>query len=256
MKTDPFDLSGKVALVTGSSSGFGLAFATALAERGASVAGLARRSQAETKKAVEAAGGHFFEIKADLAVPASADEAVARTVEAFGRLDILVNNAGKITRSPAEQTTDEDWAEVIDLDLSVLFRLSRAAAKVFLSQSAEGHRGKIINIASVLSFQGGILVPAYAAAKHGVLGLTRALANEWAAKGINVNAIAPGYFETEMTKALREDPVRSASILGRIPAGRFGKAEDLKGALVFLASSASDYMHGEAITVDGGWLSR
>ncbi len=252
---DLFDLSGKVALVTGSSAGLGKALALALAGRGATVAGAARRSQEETRRAIEegAGPGRFIEIRADFAEAGAADKAVEAAVAAAGRLDILVNNAGTIERSPALETTDESWGRVLDLDLSVLFRLARAAAARFLEQ---GSGGKIVNIASILGFQGGILVPAYAAAKHGVVGLTRALANEWAAKGINVNAIAPGYFETDLTEALRRDPARSSALLSRIPAGRFGRPEDLMGAVVFLASRASDYLHGETITVDGGWLSR
>jgi 2-deoxy-D-gluconate 3-dehydrogenase len=183
---------------------------------------------------------------------------VKEAAEALGRLDILVNNAGMIERAPAIDTTDESWETTLELNLSALFRLARSAARRFRAQGPDsrGIRGKIINTASVLSFQGGLFVPAYAAAKHGVVGLTRALANEWAGEGINVNAIAPGYFETDMTEAIRADPARSASLLARIPAGRFGKPEDLAGVVVFLASSASDYVHGETIAVDGGWLAR
>ncbi len=250
---DPFDLSGKVALVTGSRTGFGREFAVALAERGALVAGAARGDQAETRRAVEAAGGTFREIRADIAARDAADGVIAAVVAAFGRLDILVNNAGTIERSPAVDTGDDAWERVLELDLSAVFRMSRSAARRFMAQ---GGGGKIINVASVLSFQGGVLVPAYAAAKHGVVGLTRALANEWAKEGINVNAIAPGYFETDMTAALRKDPVRSQALLARIPAGRFGKPEELKGALIFLASAAAAYLHGETIGVDGGWLAR
>ncbi len=248
-----FDIRDKVALVSGSRTGFGREFAVALAEQGAKVAGVARGDQVETRRAVEAAGGTFLELQADLSEKGAAERVVAETVAAFGRLDILVNNAGTIERSPAVDTSDEAWERVLELDLSVVFRLSRSAARRFIQQ---GGGGKIINVASVLSFQGGILVPAYTAAKHGVVGLTRALANEWAKEGINVNAIAPGYFETDMTAALRGDPVRSQALLARIPAGRFGKPEELKGVLLFLASAASTYLHGETIGVDGGWLSR
>lgn len=253
MQDDHFDLTGKAALVTGSSAGLGRALAVALAERGAAVAGVARRDQAETRAAVEAAGGRFVEIRADLALKEAADFAVDQAAAALGGLDILVNNAGVIERAPAVLTADESWDAVLELDLSALFRLARAAARRFLDQ---GRGGKIVNVASVLGFQGGILVPAYAAAKHGVVGLTRALANEWAKSGINVNAIAPGYFETDMTEAIRSDPARSKALLERIPAGRFGSPDDLKGPLVFLCSTASDYVHGQVVVVDGGWLAR
>lgn len=258
MSSDLFDLTGKTALVTGSSTGLGRAFAVALAEHGASIVGVARRSQDETKRAVESAGGRFVAVQADLAEDGAADRVVQAAAAAFGRFDILVNNAGMIERAPAIDTTDASWDKTIELDLSSLFRLSRAAARLFKKQDADsrGVRGKIINTASVLSFQGGILVTAYAAAKHGVVGLTRALANEWASEGINVNAIAPGYYETELTEAIRADPARSAALLARVPAGRFGKPEDLKGVVVFLASAASNYVHGETIAVDGGWLAR
>jgi 2-deoxy-D-gluconate 3-dehydrogenase len=258
MSSDLFDLTGKSALVTGSSTGLGRAFAVALAEHGASIVGVARRSQDETKRAVESVGGRFVALQADLAEDGAAEHVVKAAAAAFGRLDILVNNAGMIERAPAMDTTDASWDKTIELDLSSLFRLSRAAARRFKEQGADarGVRGKIINTGSVLSFQGGILVAAYAAAKHGVVGLTRALANEWASEGINVNAIAPGYYETELTEAIRADPARSSALLARVPAGRFGKPDDLKGVVVFLASAASDYVHGETIAVDGGWLAR
>lgn len=252
MKKDPFDLSGKIALVTGASSGLGRGIAVALAERGAAIAGVARRFQDETRSAVEAVGGTYLELREDLSDPEAPERAVDAAVKGLGGIDILVSCAGVIRRGPVLRTSDDDWDSVVNVDLSALFRLARSAGRRF----AEKGRGKVINIASVLGYQGGINVAAYSAAKHGVIGLTRALATEWAPLGINVNAIAPGYFETDMTEALRNDSARSEALLTRIPAGRYGRPEDLGGAAVLLASSASDYMHGSIVAVDGGWLSR
>jgi 2-deoxy-D-gluconate 3-dehydrogenase len=248
-----FRLDGRCALVTGAGRGLGQAMAVALAEAGADVAGVYVTGIDETRRRVEAAGRRFAPIEQDLRDASSAASVVDRTVKALGRLDVLVNNAGIIRRADSIDFAEADWDAVVDVNLKSVFFLAQAAARRFVVQ---GGGGKIVNVASVLAFQGGIRVPAYTAAKHGVLGLTRILANEWAAKGINVNAIAPGYMATDNTAALRADPVRSKSILERIPAGRWGDPGDLAGAVVFLSSPASDYMHGSVVTVDGGWLAR
>lgn len=247
-----FDLEGRVAMVTGSSTGLGQAIATALAEAGADVVGVARSDQAETAAAVEAVGATWHGITADLAV-ADKTALVAEARERFGRLDILVNNAGIIRRADAVDFTEADWDAVMDVDLKACFFLSQAFARPLI---AAGAPGRIVNVASLLSFQGGIRVPSYTAAKHGLLGLTRLLANEWAKHGIGVNAIAPGYMVTDNTAALRADPGRSAEISARIPAGRWGRPDDLAGAAVFLASDAAAYVHGAVLPVDGGWLAR
>jgi 2-dehydro-3-deoxy-D-gluconate 5-dehydrogenase len=252
---DAFRLDGKVALVTGASRGLGQAIALGFAEAGAEVAGLDRSgANSDTGQKIEAVGHRFISIQGDLNSSTVADlnTAVRRVVDEFGRLDILVNNAGIIRRRPALEYTEEDWDALLQINLKSAFFLSQAAGKVMASQGG----GKIINVASVLSFQGGILVPAYTAAKSGLLGITRALANEWAALNINVNGIAPGYMVTDNTTAIRADEARNAAIVARIPAGRWGRPEELQGAAVFLASSASNYMHGAIISVDGGWLSR
>jgi 2-deoxy-D-gluconate 3-dehydrogenase len=250
---DRFSLSGKSALVTGSSRGLGAAIAVALAEAGANVAvhGSTTPPQA-ARNCVEAAGAQSIALAGDVGEREVCARLVEETVRAFGTIDILVNNAGIIRRSPAVEQSEEDWKAIIDINLSSVFRLTQHAGRLMLAQGS----GKIINIASLLSFQGGILVPAYAAAKGGVAQLTRAFANEWAAHGINVNAIAPGYMDTDNTEALRHNPVRSRQILERVPAGRWGKPEDLAGAAVFLASPASDYVHGHVLVVDGGWMNR
>ena len=249
-----FSLEGRVALVTGASRGIGAAIAQALAQAGADVAAHGNTTPAEaTCQQVRVLDRRTVALVADMADPAAPDRLVAETVAAFGRLDIVVNNAGTIRRGPAVDTTDEDWLAVIDVNLHGVFRLCRAAGRHML---AEGRGGKIINIASLLSFQGGLTVPAYAAAKSAVAGLTKALSNEWAARGINVNAIAPGYVRTDVTKALQQDETRNRQILERIPAGRWGAPSDLGGAAVFLASSASDYVDGHVLAVDGGWLGR
>jgi 2-deoxy-D-gluconate 3-dehydrogenase len=250
-----FDLTGRLAVVTGCRRGIGLAMARALAEAGADIVGVSaslEETGSDVAKQVEAAGRTFTGYRVDLA-----DRTAARQLAAtLGRLDrdvdILVNNAGTIRRTPAAEHSDEDWDHVLAVDLTTPFVLARELGKGML---ARGH-GKIIFTASLLSFQGGINIPGYTAAKSGIAGLTRALANEWAGRGVNVNAIAPGYIATDNTQALRDDPQRSRGILERIPAGRWGRPDDLAGATVFLASAASDYVHGTVIAVDGGWLGR
>jgi 2-deoxy-D-gluconate 3-dehydrogenase len=251
---DRFRLDGKVALVTGASAGLGAAVAVALAEAGADVAchGNSREPEA-TCELVGAAGRRALAVRGDLGDRATPDALVGRVLAEFGRLDILVNNAGTIRRAPAAEYSDEDWDAVIAVNLSSVFRLSRAAGRHMLER---GGGGKIVNVASLLSFQGGITVPAYAASKGGVAQLTKALANEWAGRGINVNAIAPGYMRTDNTAALQADETRSRQILERIPAGRWGEPQDLAGAAVFLSSHASDYLHGHVLVVDGGWMGR
>ena len=251
MILDAFRLDGRVALVTGANRGLGQAAALALAEAGAQVALLGRTAPTKTLAAL---GRRSVYVPCDLATadPAGLSAAVAHVSNALGGLDILVNNAGTIHREDAVSVRREDWDEVLNVDLSAVFHLAQAAGKVMLAAGS----GKIINIASMLSFQGGIRVPAYAAAKHAVVGLTRALANEWAPHGVNVNAIAPGYMATDNTSALRADPARSAAILDRIPAARWGTPGDLSGAVVFLSSDASRYVHGTVLPVDGGWLAR
>jgi len=252
MILDLFKLNGKVAFVTGAGQGLGQGMAIALAEAGADIASLDRIGCDATCESIRALGRRYHESVVDLRDASIADLnlVVARIVKEFGHIDILVNNAGTIRRTPAIDFLEPDWDDVLQINLKAAFFLSQAVARVMMSQ----RNGKIINIASMLSFQGGINVPSYTAAKSGLAGITRALANEWAKHGINVNAIAPGYMATDNTSALRADPDRSKSILGRIPAGRWGTPDDLKGAVVFLASSASDYMCGAILPVDGGWL--
>jgi 2-deoxy-D-gluconate 3-dehydrogenase len=254
MILDSFRLDGKVALVTGARQGLGQGIAVALAEAGADVAALDRGDVVDTRQSIDLLKRHSLAVPCDLlkATPSDLQKVVDRVVAELGRLDILVNNAGIIRRTPAVDFHETDWDDVIQIDLKALFFLSQAAGRVMLAQGG----GKIINIASMLSFQGGILIPSYTAAKSGVAGITRALANEWAARGVNVNAIAPGYMATDNTAPLRADAKRSASILERIPAGRWGTPEDLQGVAVFLASAASDYLHGAIVPVDGGWLTR
>ncbi len=250
---NPFDLSGRVALVTGANTGLGQAIAFALAEAGADIAAAARRAPEETLAAVHAAGRRCAWIEAELGGDAKGGPIVDRTVEALGGLDILVNNAGTIRRNFALDFTEDDWDAVMDVNLKAAFFLAQAAGRW---RVAHQRPGKVITIISMLSFQGGIRTASYTASKSGLLGITRLLANEWASQGINVNAIAPGYMETNNTQALRADESRNRQILERIPAGRWGKPADLGGAAVFLASPASDYVHGSVIAVDGGWLAR
>ncbi len=251
---DSFRLDGKAALVSGASRGLGQAMALGLAEAGADIAGLDLLPCDETRAQVEALGRRFVQVECNLkeASVAQLNEVVGQIVRDMGRLDILVNNAGIIRRAPALEFSEQDWDDVLHINLKALFFLSQAAARVMADRGG----GKIINVASMLSFQGGILVPSYTAAKSGVAGITRALANEWAARRINVNAIAPGYMATDNTAPLRADPQRAPAILSRIPAGRWGEPADLKGVVVFLAAGASDYMHGAIVPVDGGWLTR
>jgi len=254
MILDSFKLTGKTAIVTGSQSGLGAGIAVALAQAGANVVLHGRDCTGinEVRAAVEEAGsksGHFL---GDLSHPDVCENLVASAVEQFGSVDILVNNAGIIRRAPAAEFSEKDWYDVLEVNLNAVFRLSQAAGRHMLGQGS----GKIINIASLLAFQGGVFVPSYAAAKGAVAQLTKALANEWASRGINVNAIAPGYMATDNTAPLRSDPVRNQQIVERIPTGRWGTPEDLGGAAVFLASAASNYVNGHVLVVDGGWLAR
>lgn len=250
-----FELQGKVAIVTGARTGIGKAAAVALAKSGAHIVGVGHNAMPEVKEEVEACGVRFVEILADLTAPSEAlyETIVAGAVKEFGRVDILVNNAGIIRREDAINFTEKDWDDVLNINLKTLFFLSQRVAKEFVKQ---GQGGKIVNIASMLSYQGGIRVPSYTASKSGVMGLTRELANEWAKYNINVNAIAPGYIATNNTEALRNDAGRSAEILGRIPAGRWGLPEDIGEPIAFLCSSAANYIHGYTLAVDGGWLAR
>jgi 2-dehydro-3-deoxy-D-gluconate 5-dehydrogenase len=247
-----FSLEGKTIVVTGANTGIGQGISVAIAKAGGHVIGVARSSMDETARLVAEAGGRLTPIHADLAEN-DQRKALISSLAGHGPLDGLVNNAGIIRRTDAVEHSESDWDDVLDLNLKAVFQLSQAFTKAVITA---GRPGKIVNIASLLSFQGGIRVPAYAASKHGVAGLTQALCNEWAGRGINVNAIAPGYIESNNTTALRADPDRSAAILARIPAGRWGKPSDIGDAAVFLLSRASDYMHGAVIPVDGGWLAR
>lgn len=254
MSLESFQLNGKNALVTGSRRGLGAAIAVALAKAGANVGCHGRDADPGTAcDEISTAGRRTFYFTGDLADPKACTGLFERMIAEFGSIDILVNNAGLIRRAPAAEYPMEFWDELIAVDLTAVFRLSQLAGRHMLQKGASG---KIVNIASLLSFQGGILVPAYAAAKGGIMQLTKALANEWASKGINVNAIAPGYMETDNTAALRDDPVRNGQILERIPAARWGQPGDITGAALFLCSSASDYVHGHVLAVDGGWLAR
>lgn len=245
---NPFSLEGHKALVTGSNTGLGQAIAVGLAQAGAEVVCAARRAPDETLALIETAGGKANALALDFADPMAAAGAFAGA-----GFDILVNNAGIIRRADAVEFSEADWDAVMDVNLKALFFTTQAFARELLLKSAPG---KVVNIASLLSFQGGIRVPSYTAAKHGVVGITKLLANEWAAKGINVNAVAPGYIETNNTEALRADAERSKAILERIPAGRWGRSEDIAGAAVFLSSAAANYIHGAVLNVDGGWLAR
>lgn len=253
MILDAFNLAGKVAIVTGCDTGLGQGMTLGLAQAGCDIVGVNRKIPEETAEKVKALGRRFLAIQADLSQQDSLESIVAQTVAEMGRVDILVNNAGTIRREDALSFSEKNWDDVMNLNLKSVFFLSQAVARQFIAQ---GEGGKIINIASMLSFQGGIRVPSYTASKSGVLGITRLLANEWAAHHINVNAIAPGYMATNNTQELRDDDQRSKEILERIPAARWGLPEDLQGPVVFLASKASDYINGYTLAVDGGWLAR
>jgi 2-deoxy-D-gluconate 3-dehydrogenase len=252
-----FDLTGRVAIVTGANTGIGRGIAVALAQAGADVALVGRSSAEETAGLVRAAGRRAALVAADLSTIAPVQDVVEQTLAELGGIDILVNNAGIIRRSDAVDFSEEDWDAVIDTNLKSVFFLCQAAGRHMIGRHEQGGgRGKIVNIASMLSFQGGIRVPSYTASKSGLAGLTKLLACEWAPKGLNVNAIAPGYIATNNTAALQSDETRNRQILERIPAGRWGDPSDLGGAAVFLASSASDYVNGHILAVDGGWLAR
>lgn len=248
-----FDLTGKVAVVTGGGRGLGQGMAIGLAEAGADIVIVTNASNADaTEEAIKNLGRKAHTIVADLSDESKLEGIIQETVKTFGKIDILVNNAGIIRRTPAADHSAQDWKDVLQLNLNSVFFLCQYAGREMIKQGS----GKIINIASMLSFQGGINVPGYTAAKHGVAGITKAFANEWAGKGVQVNAIAPGYMATDNTQQLQDDPVRSKQILERIPANRWGTPDDLKGAAVFLASAASDYVNGHVLCVDGGWMNR
>lgn len=253
MILDQFQLQGRVAIVTGCNTGLGQGMAVALAQAGADVIGVNRSAPGQTQSRIEALGRRFLDLRADLSDTDRLEDLVAEARGWTGRLDILVNNAGIIRRAHAIDFTEHDWDEVINLNLKTVFFLSQAVARQYIAQ---GTGGKIINVASMLSYQGGVRVPSYTASKSGVLGLTRLMANEWAGSGINANAIAPGYMVTNNTAAIRADTKRNADILERIPTGRWGSPDDLAGPVVFLASKASDYVNGFTMAVDGGWLAR
>jgi 2-dehydro-3-deoxy-D-gluconate 5-dehydrogenase len=250
--TNPFSLEGKVALVTGANTGLGQGIALALAQAGADIAAAGIQPPSETQAKVEALGRRFVAIEANLISIEPVDRIVRETLDGLGRLDVLVNNAGLIRRADAVDFSEQDWDDVMNVNIKSAFFLSQAVGRHFIANGG----GKIINIASMLSFQGGIRVPSYTASKSGIAGITRLLANEWAGKRININAIAPGYMATDNTAQLRADQARNQAILERIPAGRWGEPSDLGGAAVFLASRASDYVNGAVIPVDGGWLAR
>jgi 2-dehydro-3-deoxy-D-gluconate 5-dehydrogenase len=253
MILDAFRLTGKVAIVTGSRTGLGQGMALGLAEAGADIVGIDINHLEETRKGVEERGRRFLGIEADLSKIGVIGEIVEKAVGRFGRVDILINNAGIIRRADALEFSEKDWDDVMNINLKTVFFFSQAVARQFVKQQTGG---KIVSVASLLSFQGGIRVPSYTASKSGVMGITRLLANEWAKYNINVNAIAPGYMATDNTAPLRRDPKRSEEILTRIPAGRWGTPEDLQGVAVFLASEASRYINGYTVAVDGGWLAR
>lgn len=250
MILDKFSLKGKTAIVTGSNAGLGQGICRAFAEAGANVVGVSRRHSTETGEMI---GSAFHNVIADLSSVEVIPSVIDQTVAKFGRVDILVNNAGIIKRQDSLEFTEENWDSVLNVNLKTVFFLTQAVAKKFVEQKSGG---KIINIASMLSYQGGIRVPSYTASKSAIRGITMTLANEWAKYGINVNGIAPGYMATNNTEQLRQDGERSADILSRIPAGRWGTPDDLEGAAVFLASAASDYVNGFTLAVDGGWLGR
>lgn len=253
MTLDNFQLQGRTAIVTGCNKGLGQGMAIALAQAGADIVAINSSAPDQTCGIVESFGRRFLDLRANLADTHGLEELVNMSLALTGKINILVNNAGTIRRTDAIDFSEKDWDDVINLNLKNVFFLSQAVARQFVRQ---GTGGKIINIASMLSFQGGVRVPSYTASKSGVIGITRALANEWATRGINVNAIAPGYMATDNTAALQADPDRNAAILARIPANRWGLPDDMAGPVVFLASSASNYVHGHTLAVDGGWLAR
>ncbi len=253
MNLNAFNLEGKVAIVTGCDTGLGQGMAIGLAQAGCDIVGVNIVEPEETIVKITSMGRRFVDVRANLMKTDEIDNIISRAVEAFGKVDILVNNAGIIRRENAIEFSEKDWDEVMDINVKSVFFMSQAAAKQFIAQ---GNGGKIVNIASMLSFQGGIRVPSYTASKSGVMGITRAMANEWAKHDINVNAIAPGYMATNNTAALRADEQRNAEIVNRIPAERWGKPEDLAGPVVFLASEAASYVSGHTLAVDGGWLAR
>jgi len=250
MILNQFRLDNQVATITGGTKGLGKAIAVALAEAGADIAVVSRNDNPDLKEAILSLGRRYYHHPADLTRRQQTRRVIPAVVENLGDIGILVNNAGIIRRSPAMDYLEIDWDDTLEIDLTAAFLLSQAAGRIMLKRKS----GKIINIASIISFQGGLNVAAYAAAKHGIAGLTKALANDWAQHGVNVNAIAPGFFATELTEALQNDPVRSESIKGRTPAGRWGSPEDISGAAVFLAAPASDFVHGTVLAVDGGWM--
>ncbi len=253
MILNQFRLDGKVALITGGSRGLGAAMTVALAEAGADIVSIQHSSDTDVlAKRVTNVGRQFLPLMLDVGMETAAIEALNTTLAHFGRVDILVNNAGVQRRAPATDFSIEDWDTVLNINLRAVFLFCQVFGRQMLQQGG----GKIINIASLLSFQGGLTIPAYTASKHAIAGLTKALCNEWASRGVNVNAIAPGYMDTELNAALRADTQREHQINERIPAGRWGTPEDMGGAVVFLASPASDYLHGQMIVVDGGWLAR
>ncbi len=253
MILDAFNLVNKTAIVTGASRGLGQGMAIALAEAGCNIVGVSSSPSTETAEKISTLGRSYLDFPCDLSKTDRLDEIVDNVLAKFGRIDILVNNSGIIRREDAINFTEENWDEVMNVNLRSAFFLSQKVARQFIKQ---GEGGRIINIASMLSFQGGIRVPSYTASKSGIKGLTMALANEWAQHGVTVNAIAPGYMATDNTQALQDDPVRNKEILGRIPAGRWGTPQDMGGIVVFLASDAASYINGFTIAVDGGWLSR
>lgn len=253
MILDNFQLAGNVAIVTGCDTGLGQGMARALAEAGADIVGINVCDPSDTRTQIEGSGRRFLDLRANLADIGCIDGLIDEARRLRGHVDILVNNAGIIRREDALTFSEKDWDDVMDVNLKTVFFLSQAAARQYIAQ---GTGGKIINVASMLSFQGGVRVPSYTASKSGVMGITRLMANEWAAHGINVNAIAPGYMATNNTAALRADEKRNAEILERIPTGRWGTPADLAGPVVFLASKASNYVNGYTIAVDGGWLAR
>ncbi|UTW12579.1 2-dehydro-3-deoxy-D-gluconate 5-dehydrogenase KduD [Marinobacterium rhizophilum] len=253
MILNAFDLHDKVAIVTGCNTGLGQGMAVGLAQAGCHIVGVNRSDATETRTLIESLGRRFLGLQADLGNTDELPAIIDSTVSEFGKVDVLINNAGIIRRNDAIDFSTQDWDDVMDVNLRTTFFMSQAVARRFIAQ---GSGGKIINIASMLSYQGGIRVPSYTASKSGVLGITRLMANEWAAQRINVNAIAPGYMSTNNTEALRTDEQRSQEILARIPAQRWGLPEDMMGSVVFLASRASDYVNGHSLAVDGGWLAR